>query len=389
MEKPKKTHVLHVTGVMNRAGTETMLMNIYRNVDNEHVSFDFLSFASEHGDYDEEINRLGGRIIHVKKTNSFIELYRVIKANGPYDVIHAHTLFHCGLIVFIGKCLGINVRITHAHTTKDDNSTWKRRMYQKGMRLLIFLFSTHLFACSSNAGRYLFGHKYKTKKNYTYFPNLIDVEAFIKHPSNHVSAFKALECLGSGPVIGHIGRFMEAKNHPFILQVMRCFLEKEPYATLLLVGDGDNRYEMEQLAQTYGIAEHVRFVGIREDIATMLYCMDVFIFPSYYEGLGLVLLEAQACNVPCVTSDVIPEEADLDVGLLQKRSLSDSPEVWVRELQQSIKNEGVTDREIRDAFRKKGYTLKKGIEKLMAIYRDSTRTSKEHDNDISNDEKSA
>src|SRR5699024_7058522 len=121
----KKIRILHVTGAMNRAGTETMLMNVLRHINHDDVAFDFLSFASEQGDYDAEIHRFGGRVIHVKKTNSLKELYKTIRENGPYDVIHAHTLFHCGLIVFIGKWLGIKVRIAHAHTTLDDRSTWR------------------------------------------------------------------------------------------------------------------------------------------------------------------------------------------------------------------------------------------------------------------------
>src|SRR5690625_1356437 len=143
----KKIKVLHVVGAMNKAGTETMLMNIYRNMDHEQFQFDFVSYAECAAHYDQEIENLNGRIIRLTKTNSIKQIYDAIKKYGPYDVIHAHTLFHCGIANLAARLAGVKVRIAHAHTTFDESNNVRRNLYMKGMRVIIQLFSTNLLAC--------------------------------------------------------------------------------------------------------------------------------------------------------------------------------------------------------------------------------------------------
>src|SRR5699024_5648900 len=229
MKKNKKLKVLHVVGSMNRAGTETMLMNVYRSIDIKKVQFDFISYSKQEAHYDQEIQSLHGKIITLTKTNSIKQIYDAIKKHGPYDVVHAHTLFHGGMVSLAAFFAKVKIRIAHAHTTSDKEDSYVRKLYIIGMRLFILMFSTTLLACSKEAGRYLFGKRSLIKGKVTYFPNMIDYSKFLHVPETKVNTFKLTQGLGNqGIVIGHIGTFKESKNHAFIIDMMTYIVEKEP-----------------------------------------------------------------------------------------------------------------------------------------------------------------
>ncbi|MGP4106343.1 glycosyltransferase family 1 protein [Virgibacillus sp. L01] len=371
--------ILHVVGAMNRAGTETMLMNIYRNVDHEKVQFDFISYSNQDAHYDDEIKNRGGRVIKLSKTNSIKEIYHAIKKYGPYDAVHAHTLFHCGIAVIAAYLAGVKIRISHAHTTMDSSNSLTRKVYITAMQFTINRFSTNLLACSSGAGTYLFGNKGLAKSKYSYFPNAIEYLRFLVNPQKKVTTFKVKEGLGKSIVIGHIGRFIEAKNHMFIVEIMKHVIKRDPTIKLLLVGDGDLRQQIEEKAEQEGILENIRFTGIRNDISTILHSMDVFIFPSHYEGLGLVLLEAQACGLPAVVSEAIQPEADLGIGLLAKLSLADGPDIWAGRIVELAGQKEKNTYNIINGFEKSGYSLKRAIDTLTAIYQSSSGGQYERD----------
>ncbi|MGX2961385.1 glycosyltransferase family 1 protein [Peribacillus sp. JNUCC 23] len=369
MNNSKPIKVLHVVGAMNRAGTETMLMNIYRNIDRNKVYFDFISYSKQDADYDEEIKSLGGRVIKLSKTQSIKEILNVIKKYGPYDVVHSHTLFHCGIAAIAAKLAGVKVRISHAHTTLDRSDSLIRKTYMQSMKTIINTFSTNLLACSNEAGSYLFGQQGMNKPKYSYFPNLIDYSKFLKEPRNEMNKFKAEEGLENSVVIGHIGRFMEAKNHWFLLDIMKSMIKKDNRVKLLLVGDGVLRSQIEEEAKKEGIYDNIRFVGVRNDIHTMLHSMDIFVFPSIYEGLGLVLLEAQASGLPCIVSDAIQPEADLKIGLISKLSLAKGADAWADKIVELVGTKKKDSNNIIDGFERNSYSLPIGITKLTNIYK--------------------
>ncbi|MGL5752123.1 MAG: glycosyltransferase family 1 protein [Paraclostridium sp.] len=365
----KKIKILHVVGAMNRAGTETMLMNIYRNIDREKVQFDFISYSQEEAHYDKEIKSLGGKIIKLSSTTSIKEITKAIKEYGPYDVVHAHTLFNSGIAMLAAKKCGIKTRIAHAHTTLDNSSNIARKIYINIMRYLINKHSTHTLACSKEAGKYLFGEKELNKSKYKYFPNLINYENLLEKPIKEVEYFKKSEGLNEGIVIGHIGTFKESKNHKFLLEICKYMNEQNIDTKLLLVGDGELRSELEDLAKIYNIIDKVKFVGVREDINVMLHSMDVFAFPSIFEGLGLVLLEAQAGGLPCIVSEAIQIEADLGINLVNKLKLEDRVETWSKEIIKVAGKKENNIKKIENALEEKEYSTPKCILKLMKIYK--------------------
>ncbi|WP_431800772.1 glycosyltransferase family 1 protein [Halobacillus andaensis] len=368
MTQSKPMRVLHVTGGMNRAGTETMLMNVYRNIDHEKIQFDFISYSQEEAHYDEEIELLGGRVIRLHRTGSVKEMYRAMRHYGPYQAVHSHTLFHCGIANLAALLAGVKVRIAHAHTTEDEHDRILKKLYIAGMRQVIKYASTNYLACSKQSGRYLFGRQLVEKDNYSYFPNVIDYFSFIAKPQREVNEFKMQYGLGNSLVIGHIGRFIDAKNHTFLLEIMKQVVSKEPSAKLLLVGDGDLRKETEEQAAHLGIKGNIRFVGVRNDISTMLHSMDVFVFPSIYEGLGLVLLEAQASGLPCIVSEAIQPEADLGLGLFSKLSLSIGSERWAEFILKKAGQKEKNINKIINSFELNHYSLNAGITQLLKIY---------------------
>jgi glycosyltransferase involved in cell wall biosynthesis len=372
--------ILHVTGAMNRAGTETFLMNIFRNLCKDHVQFDFISYHSKEADYDNEITKMGGNIFRLAHSYSIIELYRIMKKNGPYDAVHAHTLFHCGLIMIIAWIAGVRTRISHAHTTFDNNYGLIRKIYIFIMKKMIGIFSTHLLACSTEAAKYLFGEKVLTKNKYYYFPNLIEYKKFLNEPKKDVETFKTKNNLNDSIVIGHIGRFIKSKNHEFILEIYKHILKKELNCKLLLVGTGDHYEKIKEIAIQEGFENKIVFAGVREDIHTMLHSMDIFLFPSIYEGLGLVLLEAQAAGVPCLVSEAIQPEADLGIGLVHRNSLKESAEIWAaHSLDLAGKKLKNNKKKIR-GFLKNGYDIDLGLHKLVSIYMSKSGRKNEESN---------
>lgn len=368
MADTKKVRILHVVGAMNRGGTETMLMNIYRKINHEYVQFDFISYSQDEAHYDQEIEQLGGRVIRLTNTSSIIEIYQAIQMHGPFVAVHAHTLFHCGLSMLAAQWAGIPVRIAHAHTTSDDDQNIMKKSYIKLMRMIIRKYATDFLACSKEAGTYLFGNNYLKNPNDRYFPNVIDYESFLSVPQTKVNEFKIESGLGSHLVLGHIGTFKTVKNHTFLLDIMKE-LQEEPDIKMVLVGDGELKEEMQERARSLGIDSKICFVGLREDIQTVLHSIDVFVFPSMAEGLGLVLLEAQASGIPCLVSEAIQPEADVGLGLVTSLSLATGPEAWAYKATEIAIQKEQDSSKIIDHFKRSGYNIKTGISMLMGIYR--------------------
>ena len=369
----RKVKILHVVGGMNVGGTETMLMNLYRKL-NTNVQFDFISYYDKDAYYDDEIKRLGGQVIRIDSPNkigmikSIKNLCEVIKENGPYNAVHAHTLFNCGVAMIAARLSGIKVRVSHAHTNLDNTKNIIRKIYVWCMRKTINLFSTDCIACSESAGKYLFGENITSSKKYKLLPNYVDYKKYL-NCSDTKSVRQELGIKDDDIVVGHIGRFVEAKNHKFLLEVVSEMIILNNKVKLILAGDGELRKEIESYAEELGIKENVYFLGIRKDIDKILNNLDIFIFPSIYEGLGLVMIEAQSAGIPCLVSEAIQKEADLDIGLVKQINLNDKKELWIKEAFELIENKNKNKKQILNAIKNKGYDLDNIINKLLEIYK--------------------
>ena len=320
--------VLHVVTSMNRGGLETMLMNYYRHIDREKVQFDFLEHREERSIYDDEIESLGGRIYRLPRLVPWSKRYLsalncFFDEHTEYKVAHVHQDCLSSVILKVAMQHNVPVRVAHSHSASQDKNLkypiklWYKRTIPK--------YATNLFACGKDAGDWMF-----SGAPFQIINNAIDVAAYT-YTTTKRQRIRSQLGLKDKLTIGHVGRFSQPKNHPFLLEVFATLLRKEPNAALLLVGGGKDMPKIQAKAHTLGIAEHVRFLGVRSDVADLMQAMDVFVFPSLYEGLGIVLIEAQAGGLPCVVSDTIPQEAYL-TDLVTAEKLSSSTEKWTEKI---------------------------------------------------------
>lgn len=366
----QRIKVLQVFGSLNMGGAESRMMDVYRYMNRDECQFDFLTMTEEKQFFENEIASLGGKIIKIKSPRScgilkhFTQLRQCIRA-GNYDAVHAHTSYHCGLVMVAAWVEHIPVRISHARTTGSKQSGKMKTVFQNVGTFLVNTFSTHRLAISNEAGRYLFG-----KKNFEVVPNAINLEKYQSVDKSKVRLIA--EQIGIDDnlfVIGQIGRFDSMKNHKFTVRWFCHYLQENPQSLLVLVGDGILRLEIEKLVHSLGIEKSVIFTGVRSDVNFILHSFDLLFFPSLFEGLGGVVLEAQAVGIPCVESDTIPEETDLGLGLVSRCSLNDDYGVWDKAVEYCKKNKAPLRCEIKSAFDKYGYSLSSVTNRFFEIYR--------------------
>lgn len=368
-----KGKILHITGAMNVGGTETMLINLYRKINNE-IIFDFISYSNKESYYDKEIEELGGRTIRLTPPNEvgFIkaidDIRKIIRENGPYDVVHTHMMFNCGVAMIAAYLEGIKVRVSHAHTTADISNSLLRKSYALVMKVLIRIFSTDFLACSNAAGKYLFGNNILKNKKYRILPNYIDYEKFINYNSK-TSLREELGLNKEDLLVCHIGRFISAKNHEFLIDIIKDMVVLNNNIKLILVGVGDEEDNIRKKVYELYLSNNVYFLGLREDIPYILKSVDLFILPSISEGLGLVLLEAQSSKVPCLVSEAIQNEVDLGLNLITQITLDKGSKVWANKALNIIEKKQPMKVDIMKSIQEKGYDLSSILKKLMSVYK--------------------
>ncbi|EMI12878.1 glycosyltransferase family 1 protein [Bacillus altitudinis] len=374
MSEPKR--VLHVVGGMNRGGAETMIMNIYRAIDRNVLQFDFITHREDVCDYDEEIRQLGGRIFYVPSIGAsspwtFVKkLTKTIKQTGPYQAVHAHTDFQTGFSALAAKLAGVKIRICHSH-----NTAWKQspsrvdHLMLKGFRQLIFAFSTKLVACGEDAGVFLFGQKRMHDGRVDILPNGIDLDLFFQlEPEAKVKMKKDLHLHERKLIIGHIGRFHEQKNHVFFIELAQTLKKQGVSFQLVLIGDGPLRPVVESYAVKAGLMEDIVFTGVVSEVPKYMKAFDVFVMPSLFEGLPLVLVEAQASGLPCVISDHITKEVDLGCGLVKRKSLQDSAHEWMKAILEAYHADPPLQETIISQLGLRGFDVKQNITRVMNVY---------------------
>ncbi len=317
-----------VMGNMDRGGTESMLMNHYRHIDRNRMQFDFAVHASESSDFGPEILAMGGRIYKMPRFNVVNYFpyrrawHRFFAEHPEYRVVHVHHFLVAGIVLPIAAKHGVKMRIVHSHNTKPPIFILKEKVMWLFHRDLI-RYSTLRLACSEAAGQYLFGqHRYEV------FRNAIEARQFIYDESVSVAVRSEFGLSSDAFVVGHIGSFRtRQKNHAFLLEIFAEMVRINPKARLLLVGDGDLRQDIEQLAQQLCIADKCIFAGVRADVPRLMSAMDVFVFPSFFEGLSVVSVEVQAAGLPCVASENVTAESKL-TDIFWQKSLQDSAKEW-------------------------------------------------------------
>lgn len=327
--------VLQVMPAMDAGGMETFVMNLYRTIDRSQVQFDFLYHYDKPCFYDGEIESLGGRItkLTVRQDNNLPRYLRALDsffaAHPEYRILHGH---YSGFGMFYNAAArrrGVPVRAGHSH-----NTAYEPNLVGRLDRLMSSRFDAALtdrFACSQKAGEMLFhGHPF------TVLPNGIDTGRFARHDAARRAALRAaLGVAGDEVLFGHVGRFSAQKNHPGLLQIFARIRQALPKARLVLLGGGPQDYvdSIRALAAGLGLEDAVIFAGVQSNVQEYYEAMDAFLLPSLFEGLPVVLVEAQAAGLPCFVADTV------DRGAAFARQVSflpiDRPDAWADAVRQA------------------------------------------------------
>ena len=366
--------VLHIVGIMNQGGIETLLMNLYRNIDRSIVQFDFLVHSNNEGYFNKEIISLGGKIYSIINPFSLKgmfqynkELSSFFKKHTEYTIVHSHMNTFSGIILSVAKNAGVNIRIAHSHATGISNPI------RRPMGIIAKHFGedaiTNSFACSRDAAKWNFN---KTSEKTYIFKNTIDIEKY-RFSKKTRMLYRNKLGLKNKHVVGHIGRFDKIKNHSFLIDIHAKLIKKQENTVLLLIGEGPLLTYIQKKVHDLNIDNSVIFLGNRNDVEKLLCAMDLFILPSINEGLGIVAIEAQTSGLPCFVSDALPPETKVS-SLLNYLPLSKGTDYWASYIQEKI-----TSRNRDNAYievKKQDYDIKKSAEWLKNFYISQNKESK-------------
>ena len=300
--------VLQVLPGLDRGGLETFVMNIFRVIDRNKIHFDFL-VNKESGDYSDEIKLLGGNIYYIPPRNNGLKAFNhnlsqfFKNHNGEYDVVHYHESSLSSLeVLYYAMRAKVPIRIIHSHSSSILGNKLHYLTHWVG-KAVIGRLATHYFGCSDKALDWLF--KYSgIRKKAILIQNGIDTHKFAFKPSVRNIVRNELE-LGDSITLCHIGRFSKVKNHIFLLEILRAMKELRENVKLILVGTGSLYKNIIDTADNLGLTNDIIFLGVRQDTEQILQAADAFVMPSLYEGLPVVLVEAQSSGLPIFCSDTI------------------------------------------------------------------------------------
>lgn len=358
--------VLHYVSKMDRAGQETFIMNLYRKINRDRIRFDFLCTDSGRGDYDEEIFSLGGNIFYtapitlsgpLKQVQKFSSLTAALREHRC-DVFHIHT--HHAMDAFrdalAAKLCGVKTVVVHSHNTSALHHLRAHHLFKKFLALL----PIRRFACSKAAGAWMF-----SKENFTVIHNGMDLDTIYFRADKRMAVRESLGWNGK-KIVGHVGRFNAQKNHRFLIEVFAELHRMDDKTHLVLVGKGELENEIRCLVKEKGLNDAVTFLGVRDDVKNLYQGMDMLLFPSLFEGLSVVLIEAQACDLPGLISDTNSEETVLTDRLVMK-SLQDSAQDWAAEATRILET-AEPRKDNRDVIRRSGYDISMLAQTLETVY---------------------
>lgn len=331
MEK-KPIRVLQIIGDVVGGGVEQVILNYYRHIDRNEVQFDFILHNGALKSYVDNIESLGGKVYKITpyKSNpikTVLEMYKIMKGN--YQIVHSNMNALSVFPLFAAYLAGVPVRILHNHST-DTKAEPLRTFVKHLLRPFARLFANEYWACSKLAGEWMYGKQAVADGKVTIINNAIDLKqfAFDEAKRNKLrKEFGLQDCF----VIGHVGRFMKQKNHDFLIDIFAEVVKKQDNAKLLLIGDGSLREQIENKVKTLGLDEKVIFTGVRSDVADLYNAMDVFVLPSFYEGLPVVGVEVQANGLPFLCSSNVTREI-LISDRIELLKLEDGMKTWAEKI---------------------------------------------------------
>lgn len=361
--------VLQVVGAMDRAGAETMIMNLYRAVDRSRIQFDFLVHENRKCDYDEEIESMGGRLFRISRFNGLNALSyardagRIIDAHPEWSIIHGHIGSSAAIYLREAKARG---RATVAHSHAQHYPLSVSEVAFRAVSYPTRYIADEFIGCSEAAGRDRFGTTVVKGPHFHLLRNGVPVDAYACCEADHRRAKHALG-LGEELLVGHVGRLSAVKNHDFLFKVFGEILKERPSAKLMLVGRGEREGELRRIVRANGLESAVIFYGITGDVPSVMKAFDVFVFPSLKEGLPLAAIEAQAAGVPVFLSDGVSSEA-VASSLAHRLPLDVGSAAWAREVLTALDEKQINRSEGADQVRSAGFDIAETAGWLTQFY---------------------
>lgn len=368
-KKDNPIRVLRIMGPVVSGGVDIITMNYYRAMNKDKIQLDFIFDGYHETIIDNEIPNMGGKIYKVESYTSSMwksmrQVYKIIKDN-KYQIVHSHMNALSVFPLCAAKLAGAKVRIASNHSTATKGEI-KKTLLKYILRPFAKVFPTHYAACSQHAGYWLFGKKSCDKGNVKFIKNAIDLDKYTFSTDIRKQVQEELGVQGKF-VIGHAGRFAYQKNHKFIVEVFAEIVKKYDNTVLLLAGDGPLKPEIERIVKEKNLNDKVIFLGIRNDIYRIMQAIDVFLFPSFYEGLGNVITEAQAVSTVSFVSEGIPDEirfTEYVIGM----NLSQPAEEWADAI--LVYKDGYKRKDTKLIMEKNGYSIEKEANSLVEYYLD-------------------
>ena len=355
--------VLHVVRYLEQGGIQNLLMNLYRDIDRNEVQFDFLVCGK--GVFDDEIRQLGGKIFYmpyltevgqIEYKNNLIEFF---KEHKEYKIVHSHMNQVSGIVLEAAHLAGVPARIAHSHTTGNKNNVIAK-IYKKYLQHKINKNATNLIACSEEAAQWLFT---KRAKETLIINNGINLDKFKFSQENRNIMRKTLNLTDDTIVIGNVGRFSKVKNHVFMIEIFKDF-RKVFNSKLLLIGEGELKEKIIEMAKQYNILQDIIFKVEKEHVENYYNVMDIYICPSLYEGIPLSLIEAQTNGIPIIASNTIDSRVKITSNFCFE-SLSAPNSIWIDEMKELLdigRKDNVID------VKKHGYDIKEQTLRLEDLY---------------------
>ena len=373
----KKIKVLMVGGSMNIGGLENQIVNIIRYANKDQFQIDYTTTVDVPF-YKQEIESLGGRCIKIPDMDWSCpwvycrELVRVIK-NGKYDIVHSHELFHSGITLCIAKKAGVPCRFAHAHNWCDDDGSGKKRslirsVYNIVMRKMINHYSTNQIACSTWAGRFLYGEQTLTKPSYHLVFNSVDSGKFLtQYGKVETDEF----CNDGWANVLNVARITTVKNQKFLVEIADEFRKAGDKIRILCAGNGDEDYEEEvrKEIENRQLGDYIQLLGVRKDIDVLMRKSRAFVLPSKYEGMPLVMIEAQASGLICVSANTYSPEVDFGIGTVIWLSLKDHSSKWAEALRTAVQQQRPAKDKVMTAVQGKKFDSKMFAETVCSLYR--------------------
>ncbi len=365
-----KTKVLYFIDRMRHGGIQQFAVEIVKNMDKNKCEIEFLLLDDgQKYPLEDVLKEFGVKFYKLKGVwfRTPLDIFKQKKAlksffeeHHDYKVVHMHSSSKNFMVLKMAKKYGIQVRIAHSHNIGFQSKNKLKIMLGNAFKKPLKKYATHYFACSNLAGKWLFGEE-KVK----IIHNAVDYEKFKFDPAKRDELRKELgieDCL----VIGNVGRFTNQKNHTFLIDIFYEIHKQKQNAVLMLVGIGEKEQEIRDKVKKLGLTDCVKFMGFCKNTNELMWCMDIFLLPSLYEGLPVVGVEAQCTGLPCFMSkDVITNEVKIAknvkfIGL--ERSAKD----WAEMILSSDLNRRDTYEELKNA----GYFIEQTVEELERFYRE-------------------